>query len=100
MTVKKTHWLHGDVEFAVAVSVETSCSTCVHRNVCARDNQKRCANFDQSNSDRAGGCQTCIHRYTRWAGERAGQDTSIPCFLCREYLAGIAECKDPQKGGA
>lgn len=79
------HWLHGMgpdkvLTFTEAVAIETDCGLCLHRKVCARKMEDRCRNYEMANSDRAGGCHTCIHRYTRWSRE------AVPCFNCHEFL--------------
>lgn len=76
----KTHWLYGHgldkiLDFKREVDEETDCSACVHREVCGRDVEKRCENYQYGTSERSA-CQGCSHRFTRY------DEKSVPCFSC------------------
>ena len=79
----KTHWLYGEgpdkrLRFAVEVDTETKCSTCLHREVCNIDMEKRCSNYSRGNS--GSDCSGCIHKFTRYDKDH------VPCFHCKWYL--------------
>lgn len=77
----KTHWLHGRgpdkvLDFKREIDEETDCNKCIHREVCDLNMEKRCENYEMSTSG-ARGCQSCIHRFTRFDNKQ-----SVPCFVC------------------
>jgi hypothetical protein len=88
----KTHYIFGrgpnkELKFNIEVDVEDECQTCVHRNICARDMQVCCPNFDNGRWEEnrrggATGCFSCSHSYTRFDGK-----TSVTCFTCNYYEA-------------
>ncbi len=78
----KTHWLFGRgpdkvLDFAREIEAETDCSKCIHNEVCGHDMEKRCENYVfGSSAVRGCGCQTCLHRFTRFDNDH------VPCFSC------------------
>ena len=81
MTVIKHDWLHGDIIFNVDVKEETKCSQCVHLKVCKREMQTFCLNYCFGSTGGRVGCGWCLHRFTRWRGDK----DRIPCFKCKFY---------------
>ena len=84
----KTHWLFGRgpdkvLDFAREIDAETDCSKCIHREVCDYNMEKRCANYEFGASG-ARGCQSCLHRYTRYDKD------NVPCFTCPWFRAEAA----------
>lgn len=80
-----THWLYGKgdgktLEFKHPVRENSKCYECFHREVCTRDEGKRCVNYNFSNSDGTTSCGCCIHQYTKY------DRTPIPCFYCKEFI--------------
>lgn len=69
------------INFKRAVSEETDCGKCIHREVCDLHMEKRCENYVFGTS--AGrSCQSCLHRHTRYAQVR------VPCFSCPWFQEG------------
>jgi hypothetical protein len=86
----KTHWLYGRgpdkrLDFEHEVDVETDCSKCVHNKVCDHDMERRCANYHCGTSE-GRGCQSCLHKYTRYDGK-----DPVPCFSCPSFEARAPE---------
>ena len=79
--VVKKHWLYGDCKFKVDVQVEDNCSSCTHWNVCKRDMQNFCRNYNLGTSEDTT-CDGCIHRYTRYYVK---DEERIPCFKCQFF---------------
>jgi hypothetical protein len=77
----KRHWLYSS-HFRVSVTAETDCTKCVHRVVCDKNYEKRCANFYFGNSDRWGGCQSCTNRFGRFDKDK------VLCFYCPYFSEG------------
>lgn len=85
----KTHWLFGQgpdklLNFKREVESETDCTKRIHSEVCGRDMQNRCENYEFGTSD-GRGCQGCSHRYTRFDKE------PVPCFSCPWFREGRAD---------
>lgn len=82
----KTHWLYGEgpenrLTFVKEIEIETECSKCLHRKVCARKMEERCENFKFGDSSGYGqGCSACTHKYTRFDKD------SVPCFSCPDFM--------------
>lgn len=85
MTKKHTHWLFGkgenkELDFNQHIEIETDCSKCIHKKVCARAVEQRCVNYAFGCSSERG-CHACLHHYTRWDKD------SVPCFKCDDFEA-------------
>lgn len=78
-SVIKEHWLHGKCYFNVGVDHEHDCRYCIHNFVCKRTMEDLCENFDWGTSEGRGGCDHCLHKYTRYNRDK------IPCFSCSMY---------------
>ena len=67
-----------ELKFNKEIDVETQCKDCYHVEVCDKDKEKRCSNFDCGTSEYSD-CQCCIHHYTRYDKE------PVPCFHCKWF---------------
>lgn len=68
------------LDFAREIDVETDCTKCIHNQVCDHNMEKRCENY-QCGTSVGNGCQSCLHRYTRWDKD------AVPCFTCPWFEA-------------
>lgn len=90
-SVVREHWLHGKCYFNVDVERDDRCCQCTHAFVCKHEMEALCENFNWGTSEGRGGCDHCLHKYTRYANK-----DSIPCFSCllfehRENLRPVAD---------
>lgn len=93
--MSKTHWLFGRgpdqlLDFRREIDVETDCNACIHREVCDRDNEKRCENYVFGTSGERS-CQSCLHKYTRYDRD------AVPCFTCPWFRRDETTQKDETK---
>lgn len=76
------HWLFNHTPFKFKVEKETDCSKCQHKNVCSRNMDKVCMNFEYGSGGhdaRPNSCDVCMHHYERYDKD------NVPCFKCRFF---------------
>lgn len=74
-----SHWLFGDYR-KMEVLENDDCSKCIHKKVCARAMERRCANYTFGDS-RYNGCEGCTNRYAKYDSKQP-----VACFICDSFI--------------